>query len=189
MTTKSSVRQQLLKARQLLTLDQKAEAGQSIAATLFATAEWKSARSVGCYLALPGEVATMSIVQTGLSEGKLMSAPVVLGKSEPMKFFRLTAHQILEQGPMGIWQPPQDYPMAPEKIDLLIVPGVGFDRAGFRIGYGGGFYDHFLAHYHGTTLGLGFNCQIVETLPTHAHDRPIQILVTETQFLRFSKRG
>ncbi len=185
MTSKSSIRQQLQSARRLMSLEQKKAASEHITQTLMATAQWKGARSVGCYLAMPEEVATVGLVQAGISEGKSMSAPVVSGKNQPMTFYRLTPHQILEQGPMGIWQPPQDHPVKPESIELLIVPAVGFDRAGYRIGYGGGFYDRFLAHFHGWTIGVGFDCQLVDSLPVHTHDRPIQMLITETQILHF----
>jgi 5-formyltetrahydrofolate cyclo-ligase len=86
---------------------------------------------------------------------------------------------------MGIWQPPQDHPVGAEQLDLLIVPGVGFDRTGHRLGYGGGFYDHYLEHYPGWTIGLGFDCQLVDALPRQPHDHPIRMLITEKGVLRF----
>jgi len=78
-----------------------------------------------------------------------------------------------------------------EDIDLIVVPALAFDRQGNRLGRGGGFYDRFLAEprVHAVTVGLGFAEQLVEELPTHHYDRPVDMLVTDQHVLRFNTVG
>ena len=76
-----------------------------------------------------------------------------------------------------------------EKIDLIVVPGLAFDKRGFRLGRGGGFYDRFLAHdgLHAITCGLAFHQQFVPLLPTGLHDIPLHMLVTDRRITRFPR--
>lgn len=91
----------------------------------------------------------------------------------------------MQPGPLGILQPPRDHWLAPETLDMLLVPGVGFDLSGRRLGYGGGFYDRYLANFRGITLGLAYDLQILNQLPAEAHDQLLQMLLTESRILHF----
>jgi 5-formyltetrahydrofolate cyclo-ligase len=182
---KAAVRARLLAARKNFDARQRQAADRQIAALVTALPEWQKARRVGCYLSLPDEVSTRRLIQTAWQEGKILAAPVVTRKSEPLHFYQFTPDQKLHPGPLGILQPPPDKPVAPEDLDLLIVPGVGFDRQGNRLGYGGGFFDQYLACFTGTALGVGYALQVENLLPLTPADRPVQLLVTETGVLRF----
>jgi 5-formyltetrahydrofolate cyclo-ligase len=185
MLDKAAVRARLLAARKNFAAPQRLAADSQIAALVTAQPEWQKARRVGCYLSLPEEVSTRSLIQTGLQNGKTLAAPVVTRKSEPLHFYQFTLDENLRPGPLGILQPPLDKPVAPEDLDLLIVPGVGFDRLGNRLGYGGGFFDRYLALFTGTVLGVAYALQVEEKLPLTPTDRPVHLLVTETGVLRF----
>jgi 5-formyltetrahydrofolate cyclo-ligase len=69
-------------------------------------------------------------------------------------------------------------------LDLLIVPGVVFDERGFRIGYGGGYYDRFLTHYKGTAISLLLENQLIHEMPVEAHDQRVDWLITEQRFFK-----
>lgn len=95
----------------------------------------------------------------------------------------------LSESPLGLREPAQGMPIPLAHIDMVIVPGLGFDLAGNRIGRGRGFYDRFLAHrdWHGVACGLSLETQVVEQVPVSEHDVPIHMLVTDAAVRRFQK--
>lgn len=95
----------------------------------------------------------------------------------------------LTESPLGIREPAQGMPIPLINIDLVIVPGMGFDLHGNRIGRGRGFYDRFLAHrdWGGIACGLALEEQVVEVVPVSEHDRRIQMLVTDAAVRRFEE--
>lgn len=90
-------------------------------------------------------------------------------------------------GPMGIREPIQGPPLPIAEIDLVLVPGLGFDEQGNRLGRGRGFYDRFLSHadFQGVTCAFALERQVVEHVPHDAHDVRVQMLVTEERVRRF----
>ena len=91
------------------------------------------------------------------------------------------------QGRYGILEPKGEYPpISPEEINLWLIPGVGFDRKGNRLGYGGGNYDRMLEKAKGIKIGIGYEIQLVETLPTGSHDQRMDLIVTEKSVLHFN---
>jgi 5-formyltetrahydrofolate cyclo-ligase len=90
--------------------------------------------------------------------------------------------------PYGMLEPEPNLPLVPvEHIQLALVPGLAFDRQGWRLGYGGGFFDRFLAGFaHGVSLGVTYHALLFDLLPHHQHDIPVQYLVTEEGLLRCS---
>jgi 5-formyltetrahydrofolate cyclo-ligase len=185
MLDKTAFRQRLQTARKNLDPETRQRADGQITDALLGLPAWKNARTVGCYVALPDEAQTLNILQAGLKTGKILAAPVVTRKSEPLQFYQLASPQDLQPGPMGILQPPRDHLLLPENLDLLIVPGVGFDLLGQRLGYGGGYYDRYLSYFQQMTVALAYDLQVVDRLPATPHDRKVQILLTETRVLHF----
>jgi 5-formyltetrahydrofolate cyclo-ligase len=185
MLEKPVLRKLLLAARKNFPPNLRAAAAEKIISAVLTLPTWQSARTVGCYLSLPEEVPTAQIVSLGLKSGKLMAAPVITQLNEPMRFYQLALNQKTQAGPLGIMQPPQDQLVAAESLDLLVVPGVGFDLHGNRLGYGKGFYDQYLAAFKGITLGLAYDLQVVDELPATSRDCPLQMLVTESRVLYF----
>ncbi|EPE60492.1 5-formyltetrahydrofolate cyclo-ligase family protein [Exiguobacterium sp. S17] len=72
-------------------------------------------------------------------------------------------------------------------IDTCIVPGRVFDRSGYRIGWGGGYYDRFLATYRGATIALAYDVQVLDEIPIEPHDIPVELIVTEREMIRCSQ--
>jgi 5-formyltetrahydrofolate cyclo-ligase len=111
--------------------------------------------------------------------------PVTGAQGEPLTFRRWRAGQPLVEGPMRI---PEPSPRLPQVFpDLLFVPTAAFDRRGYRIGYGGGFYDVTLAAMRARrpvpAIGLAFACQEVERVPEEDHDQPLDFVLTETELI------
>ncbi len=104
-------------------------------------------------------------------EGKRMAFhPYVQG--------RLVAH------PFGMMEPDLALPLVPpEEIELALVPGLAFDRRGWRLGYGGGYYDRFLAGFAGISAGIVFDDLLLDEIPRAEHDVPVQWIVTENEVL------
>ena len=75
--------------------------------------------------------------------------------------------------------------MAPEDIDLVLVPAVCYDRRGYRLGFGGGYYDRWLEHFSGSRVGLCRTAILQEEVPIEAHDTKVQVLITEEEILTF----
>lgn len=148
---------------------------ERIAARVTALGAYRSARTVLCYHSAGGEVDTLKLIERMRSDGKIVCLPAIIGPGvmEARRMDRLTP------GPYGI--PCPEGPLVPpEEIDLILVPGLAFDKSCHRLGRGGGYYDRYLPGCRGKTVGLAFDCQVVERLPLEAHDAPLDMLVTES---------
>ena len=109
--------------------------------------DFEKAACVLLYASKGGEVHTDSIIQSALSLGKCVALPVTDKEAKTLELYRIKSIDELTQGAFGIMEPPKrpEMKVAPERVDLVVVPGVSFDRRGHRIGYGMGYYDLLLA--------------------------------------------
>jgi 5-formyltetrahydrofolate cyclo-ligase len=146
--------------------------------------------TVALYHAVRGEVGTETIRDAYLSAGAVLCYPAVVAKGT-LAFFRHLEGDAWEAGPYCIPEPPR-HPareVRPDAFDLVLVPGIAFDRRGRRLGHGHGYYDRFLADVPGRALrvGLGFSHQVVHEVPVDAWDIPVHMLVTEEGVMRFAE--
>ena len=141
---------------------------------------FKSARSVGVYMPLGDEVDITKLRQT---PDKTFYIPAFNEATGSYRMARLTAE--LKKGRFGIQEPETPVFAAEGELDLIIVPGVAFDRAGRRIGRGGGFYDRLLPQYRAIRAGICFDFQCLKAVPAEEHDIQMDFLVTETKILKF----
>ena len=113
--------------------------------------------------------------------------PVITGAGQPLVFHRWTPQSVMVPGEFGALIPQVSEPLTP---DVLIVPLLAFDRRGYRLGYGGGFYDRTLealrARGRAVAIGFAFAAQEMDAVPTEPTDQPLDLLVTETEVLRFA---
>ncbi|MCK6485050.1 MAG: 5-formyltetrahydrofolate cyclo-ligase [Phycisphaerae bacterium] len=154
--------------------------------------EYRSAEIMMTYLSLPLEADTTSIVLRAWRDGKRVLAPLVSWESRQMIPIEINSlDEDVALGPQGIRQPIQGEPIPIELIDLVIVPGLGFDVIGNRLGRGRGFYDRFLAQraFRGVPCGLALESQVVSTIPAGPMDVPMALLVTDEQVRRFREGG
>lgn len=122
-----------------------------------------------------------------LQEGKSVVTPKVISASHQLEHYLLPHFEALMPGAFGILEPSAAHGAvrleALHEIDLIIVPGLAFDRKGHRLGYGGGYYDRLLAELDATKMALAFAAQIVEAVPAEAHDERVDFVVTEEEII------
>lgn len=175
---KSQIRKSLLTKRKALPKARAASLGVLAQTALINSELWQKAQTVALYLSLPSETATDMLLEYAFADGKIIYAPKL--QAQQMSFARFSGMRDLTAGPHGIRQPACNDFAA--NVDLLLVPGIGFDRHGYRIGYGGGYYDRFLAQnpdFAKTAAGFCFGFQIVQKLPEDTWDIPVQALCSE----------
>ena len=144
---------------------------------LFAQSEaYKAAKTIYGYLPYNQEVRTVPMLEQALKDGKRVAVPKVYG--DEMKFLYLDDLSQVEKGYAGIPEPIADDPLADDDTALVLMPGLAFDPAGHRIGYGGGFYDKFLAaEPNHPTLALCYEFQMLPELHTEEHDIPVDTVL------------
>lgn len=119
-----------------------------------------------------------------LAQGKRIGLPRMLPDRQ-MEVRQLDPDRPLVKHPFGILEPDDGCPLLhAEEIDLVLVPGLCYDRHGYRLGMGGGYYDRWLSRYQGFTVGLCRNALLQDCLPTEPHDRPVNAVITPTQIIR-----
>lgn len=162
----------------------------AVARLVAATPEWRSAAVVMLYLSTPVEVDTAPLALKAWQAGKTVVVPRVSWDQRrmlPTEITSLSDDYLTTTGP-GLREPRGGKVVPVDAIDLLIVPGLGFDRHGHRLGRGMGFYDRFLGQpeFLGATCGLAFAEQVVEELPVLPHDAPLSLLAVDDGLLRFT---
>ena len=144
---------------------------------LFSQSEaYKAAKTIYGYLPYNQEVRTVPMLEQALKDGKRVAVPKVYG--DEMKVLYLDDLTQVEKGYAGIPEPIADGPVADDDTALVLMPGLAFDPAGHRIGYGGGFYDKFLAaEPNHPTLALCYEFQMLPELHTEEHDIPVDTVL------------
>ncbi|MBQ9149210.1 MAG: 5-formyltetrahydrofolate cyclo-ligase [Oscillospiraceae bacterium] len=145
--------------------------------TLFTESElYRQAKSVYGYLPYNQEVRTVPMLEQALRDGKRVAVPKCYG--DEMRFIWMDDLSQVEKGYAGIPEPITDGPIADDETALVLMPGLAFDPAGHRIGYGGGFYDKFLAAEPShPTLALCYDFQMLEHLETEEFDIPVDCVL------------
>ncbi len=137
---------------------------------------YRAAETIYGYLPYNQEVRTVPMLRRALEEGKRVAVPKVYG--DDMKFIYLDDLSQVAKGYAGIPEPVADGPVAQDETALVLMPGLAFDRAGHRIGYGGGFYDKFLAREpHHPTVALCYDFQVMDRLETEEFDIPVDLVI------------
>jgi 5-formyltetrahydrofolate cyclo-ligase len=186
---KRSLRSQLLAQRRSLSHDSWAASSHAAQLNLLSLDEYAQAACVALYAPAHNEIDTGLILAEAFKAGKRLLYPAVCGHH--MVFRHVTAVDELQEGSFGILEPcPTGVDHQADAADLIVVPGVAFDLAGHRIGYGKGFYDRFLQHPGRAAhlVGLCHDFQLVEgRVPADAHDIAMDVIVTETRIIRMKK--
>ncbi|CAM4130873.1 hypothetical protein BAMA_22310 [Bacillus manliponensis] len=180
---KQQLRKIMLQNLHSLSKDDHITLSEKIEASLYKQKEWKEAKIIGITLSMGKEVHTDSIIERAWKEGKKVAVPKCERGTGKMTFRCITNFDQLETVYMKLREPIPAITeiVESQQIDLLVVPGVVFTRDGFRIGYGGGYYDRYLENYEGNTLSLVFQFQVVPYIPTEPFDQPVQKIITEKE--------
>lgn len=179
---KKALRRLMIEARQALSPEERRARSLQAQRVLLDSPLWDRVQWVLLYLPIRGEVETSLLVERGLAQGKRILLPRVEQASRHLWLHRWTGDPgELTLGAYGIQEPRADLPLVPpEEVELAMLPGVAFDRQGYRLGYGGGYYDRALPGMsRAVRLGLAFSLQVVEELVAEPHDARLHGLVTE----------
>jgi len=179
---KEKIRRRILKLRDALSTKEREEKSRQIKGELFALFDFKAAKTIFFYAAKGNEVETKGMIEESLSSGKKVGLPIVKGKE--IFFSQIFNYGKLLPSTFGILEPEEEHPISLDRVDLIIVPGIVFDRQGNRIGFGRGFYDRFLKKVPRVfKIGLAFEIQIVEKIPQASNDIPVDKIITERRII------
>lgn len=173
---KTELRREIRARKRAMTEVEIEERSARLAQLFFASGAYQNAKTIYGYLPYNQEVRTVPMLERALKDGKKVAVPKVYG--EEMKFLYLDDLTAVAKGYAGIPEPIADEPVAHDETALVLMPGLAFDPQGHRIGYGGGFYDKFLAaEPNHPTLALCYEFQMLPRLDVEDHDIPVDMVL------------
>ena len=175
---KSELRKQVLQEMKALPREQKQFIDQALTERLLQHPFYQEAEVIATYLSFSHEFQTQELIEQALKDGKKVLIPKTYPKGR-MDFVVYDPQQLVKTS-FGLLEPQGDLEVVDaSQIDLIHVPGLAFTTEGYRIGYGGGYYDRYLEHFPGHTLSTIYPCQIKDFIP-EKHDIPVQeVLIDE----------
>ncbi len=178
---KRALRKAMLERLRALPQEQIRTWSEEIAYRVCQMEAFQQAETICVFISMPGEVDTRPIIETARAAGKKMAAPKI--QDGRMEFIQFAGESDLAPGAFGILEPTGS--RFAEGKTLIVMPGVVFDQTCRRIGYGGGYYDRYLAqHPQLATVAVAFDLQVLDQIPEEAHDLKPQIVVTEQRIVR-----
>ena len=180
--TKKQIRKELLRKLNSQAREKALKKSSIIKEKLFSLPEFKKSKFVMLYASKSNEVNTKTIIDEALKMGKRVVLPRCTSQKGIVPKEIRNTHTDLEKGIYGIRQPREcQRSLQPRKINLIVVPGVAFDKQNRRLGRGKGYYDRFLKKLprNKISIGLAFDFQIVENLPEDSHDIPVSKVITD----------
>ena len=186
MAEKQEIRKRILKLRNAMTPEEITEKSGLIIRRLTELREFREASTLMVFLSFGSEVLTDDLLRWGWEAGKRMVIPLCRPEDRRLTTCLLCGFAELEAGHYGIREPKAEIvrTVPREEIDAVLVPAVAFDRRGYRVGYGGGYYDRFLPEVpRAARIGVAFSRQIVAEIPADSHDVPADRIVTEEEII------
>ena len=190
---KKRLREKLLKARDSIPIELKSVKESEIEKRLFSLDVFKHAETILMYVSFRSEVSSRTSINTIIKLGKRLVLPLVDTRHKVLKLYEVQSTDELKPGYMGILEPGilRYRRCSLKEIDLVIIPGTGFDPKGNRLGYGGGYYDKLLSMESRelaevtpiTTIALAFEEQIGEEIPSEPHDIKVDMIVTDKRLI------
>lgn len=182
---KDALRQQIRGELKAMAAEQRAALSKQACLLLEKQAVWQNAGTIFFYAPLPEELDIWPLLRDSLAAKKTAALPrfdSATGRYVACEIADLARD--ISNGQFGIREPGGHcIAVPPNRLDLILVPGVAFDARGRRLGRGKGFYDQLLASVRGTTCGVAFDEQIVEAVPVEPHDAPLNCILTPTRWI------
>ncbi len=172
MLTKQEIRSKILIKLKKQKEEDRSKKSCLIKEKLFKESVFKKAKRVMFYIALKGEVETKEMIEAAKRLGKIITVPVCVKNRASLRPALLDSHAHLKKGPYGVSEPVMSRFIALKDLDLVVTPGVAFDKKGNRLGRGKGYYDRFLSKIPKDTpsIGLAYSLQILPAVPVTSHD-------------------
>ncbi len=181
---KRTLRAGVRAARDALAPEERERLGAAIRERLFLLPQVAEAACVMVFSSFGSEVPTAPIIERLDGEGRRIALPRVTGSDMEAAYYR--PGDPVRFASFGAMEPAAGSAVPPEEIDLVITPGLVFDRAGYRLGYGGGHFDRFLVRVRrdAVRVGVCFDLQVVHEIPRDPWDQPVDVIVTERELIR-----
>jgi 5-formyltetrahydrofolate cyclo-ligase len=181
---KSELRSKMLEKRSSLSWQDVQIKSHAINEALFAQDSFREAKTILLYLPIKKEPNSLPIIKNAWKTEKQVLVPVTIPEKKELLLSRLDSLKDLTEGYYGIPEPKKTrlHAVEPHNVDLCLLPGVAFDTNGYRLGYGGGYFDRFLPKLRPDCLkiALAYNFQILESLEHLPHDLPVDMIITES---------
>jgi 5-formyltetrahydrofolate cyclo-ligase len=183
---KRKLRERVIDERLQLLPEEVKEKSGKIMAKLLSTEDYKKAKAVMFYVDMRNEVMTKDAIEKTLANGKRVVVPKVK-KGYGLLAIEIQGLEELLPGTFGVLEPTEKEEIALKDIDVVVVPGVAFDRKGHRIGYGGGYYDNFLPRLRpdAKRIAVAFEMQMKHSIPIESHDVKMDMIITEEMVYTF----
>ena len=187
---KTELRQKFKNFRISLDNDTKSSHDNAIYGRILSLRQYRISPLILTYVSTSIEVDTIHLIEHSLLLGKKVAVPRCVPNTRNMEFYLIKSINDLEPGTFGVLEPIIENCTKIEQFDgsLCIVPGLGFDSNGYRIGYGKGYYDRFLNNYDGLTIGICYYNCVKWTLPHGRFDKRVDLLITERYLRRTSSK-
>ncbi|MGM0437197.1 MAG: 5-formyltetrahydrofolate cyclo-ligase [Bacillota bacterium] len=191
--SKEKSRKRWMKKRKNVAKENGIKKSKKITKNILSLKEVNQSQNIMIYVSYRSEVNTEKLIISLLNKDKNVFAPYCIKNEKRMEIVKIKNHdKDLEKGAYGIKEPAKSLRTKneePENLDVVIVPAVAFSKNGYRVGYGGGYYDRFLARLTNDTISIGINYEemVFNSVPKEEHDLAVDILVTDKKILRINK--
>ncbi len=178
---KTALRSKYRAVRRQMLPDIRKEADRCIAERIRLLQQYQACITLLAYVSTDIEVDTLGIINNALKDGKRVAVPRCVDGTRRMEFYYITCIDELQTGSFGVLEPSAD----PQRLitefssSICLVPALSYDHSGYRLGYGKGYYDRFLANYDGYVVGICYSNCVQASLPHGRYDRRVSLLVTE----------
>lgn len=179
---KNQLKESILEKRNSLPKEEIIEKSRKIKNNLFGLEHYKKSKTIMFFVSFNSEVNTHEMIREALRAKTVVVPKVAHHEIEPSLI--IDFDNLVPSGKFGILEPIELMKMAYKNIDLVLVPGIVFDKEGHRIGYGLGYYDKFLKKVpKAIKIGLAFDFQVIDKIPREMHDVPVDVIVTEERVI------
>lgn len=180
---KNEYRAKAKEYRAALTESEKSALDSEIFKNLSSVCEFLGAKTVLCYMSTPSEVDTKRIISSLFEQNKTVAVPRCIDNTRDMEFYIISSFDDTNKRTFGVFEPDSDRCMRLRDFrnSVCILPGLGFDKEGFRLGYGKGYYDRFLSSFKGVKIGIVYEKCLFDRFMHGFFDVPADIVVTEKQ--------
>lgn len=185
---KRSLRREAKAYRASLSADEKAELDAKITQNVLRLYQYKRCSTLFAYVSTDIEIDTRAIIRQAFADGKRVAVPRCTDEQGSMVFHYITSLDDLRTGAFSVEEPDEAAPIARYSDGaFMLVPAFLIDRAGYRIGYGKGYYDRYLTDFAGQTVGLCYNAGFVSRIERGRYDRAVDVVVTENGIKTIAK--
>lgn len=181
---KTKIRESYIEKRRSLSIEEKKDLDNQVCERVIASSTYKNANVILAYMPKEDELDITSVLEKALLDGKKLALPNCDPETKNMDFYFVNSLSELSEGHYSILEPNTDnemydYENYKDKNIICIVPAIVYDRKGFRIGYGGGYYDRYLSTFKGLKVGVAYFNHIISEVPKGKFDFAVDVLISE----------